>query len=898
MKRRITILLIFSFLIFLGFSIAYSNAYSSPRETGIKYVKLYYSFEPSNEPFKGYNNLGENISNPMFTARLNYLSYIGESISKSLGLRDYNPSFVIEIGSTGTFNSCFIYAENLTAIIEMNSNELTENIEIRGGLLSCTYKPGSRNAEIEHDMSLILSRLGKSKENPVKLHVGLPDGTDISLLAVYFHNASIRVNGLFDRTHWAITDAEGNYLRDNIYILPPSLNGASFFYAYSKPMDSSVHEYFLIKYRVDLAGYAGFYAVNLSATTPFNYTVSGLGTIPSYDTVFAPSIMLSAMEEFKTYTSDDARKLAGLISREPKWSRAFNIYVEDNTVRVVPKSLEELESYTGSYTRNWRISLCNQTLNNQSLPSGLTVKTAVFYSPCININGSRFIYVQSALDTVYIYSRSRGILLEAVYPEMIKPLGTGIESIAGIAWMELNKGVGNGYSYILALKGNAVSAKLTRVEGLNTTKYLAIRANGERSWMKDTVLAALIGLFASIPLFITRRPLLAVGLFLIMLGIWGLASPYSVVTRGEVNVNGVSFNKAINSSLYVYADSKDSMTFYITGSCPYDVNVTVTGGPHRWMVNGSSNGRSSGGIAFGDSMIYHVTTSGVGSGNCSKMLILVSGKGSPEPGNAMELRTASIPILLTGIVLLLGGLFLRLIKGGLWTWNLEVSFLYIASIIMVELILFIYLRNPTPCKIGGFCSGASPLDLVLKASMIPIQAYLLTAVYATIVAGLIYGHHLESGLDRRLILLGIGRVRIQLYKLAALIVLVALPFASARIFLETLVDSNVTYSNLLYLLTGSLLEGAVIALAFGGFAGLLSMVFGRLSYTLLIVIPFIVAVFSVAGIYIVAGMEGINRMVAGLFLPSHFRGYSVEQVLLAVVEGFLLVVWGSVRREV
>ena len=895
MESRITILIIFSFLFFLAFSTIHSVTYSLPSETGLQTVKLHYSFEASNKSFTGYNNLGGKISGSVIKLRLNTLSYVGESVSRSLGLRKYNPSFVIELGST-----CNLYAENITATVEISGKDLYEEVEIRGGLLSCFYNSSSKDAKVEHTISLILSRLGQVEKNPVKLAISLPDGTNISVLATYFNNASIKAKGIFDKTHWAITDTAGHYLRDNIYILPPNLNGTLFFYAYSKPMDSAVHEYFLIKYGVDLAGYVGLYGINLSSTTPFNYTVRGLGIIPSYDTVYAPSIILGSTEEFKTYTVDDAHKIARMVSSNssnPSWGRAFDVYVEDNRVRIVSKSFEELESYLDSYARSWNVSLCNQTVNNQSLPGGLTVKTAILYSPCVDADGLRFIYVQSALDTVYIYSRSSGLLLEAIYPESVKPPGIGIGSVAGNAWRELNEGIGNGYTYIMTLNGDPVSAKLTSVEGLNATKYFVIRANGERSWMKDTTLAAIIGLLAATPIFITRKPLVAIGLFLVILGIWGLAFPYSVVTRGEVNANSVSYGNLINSSLYVYADSKDSMTFYVTGSCPYDVNVSVTGGYNRWKTYGSSYGRSSGGIGFGDPMIYHIVASAKGSGNCSKMLLLVSGKGSPEPGDIREVRMASLPILLAGVVLLVGGLFLRVIRGGLWTWNLEASFLYVASIVVVELVLFIYLRNPSPCKIGGFCSGSSSVDLVLEASLIPMQAYMLIAIYATIVAGILYGHHLESGLDRRLILLGIGRIRIQLYKLGALVVLVALPYTSARLFLEILVDSNVAYTNLPYLFTGSLLAGTVIALVYGGLSGLLSMALGRLSYTLLIVIPLVATVFSIAGFYIMASMEAINRIVAGLYLPSYLHMYVIYQVLLAIVEAFLLVIWGAVRRE-
>ena len=891
MESRITIL-IFFFLLFLGFSTIYSVTYSLPSETGLQTVKLHYSFEASNKSFTGYNNLGGKISGSVIKLRLNTLSYVGESVSRSLGLRKYNPSFVIELGST-----CNLYAENITATVEISGNYIYEEVEIRGGLLSCFYNSSSKDAKVEHTVSLILSRLGQVEKNPVKLAISLPDGTNISVLAAYFNNASIKAKGIFDKTHWAITDTAGHYLRDNIYILPPGLNGTLFFYAYSKPMDSAVQKYFLIKYGVDLAGYAGLYGLNLSSTTPFNYTVRGLGIIPSYDTVYAPSIILRSTEEFKTYTVDDAHRIARMVSSNPRWSRAFNVYVEDNRVRIVSKSFEELESYLDSYARSWKVSLCNQTVNNQSLPGGLTVKTAILYSPCVDADGLRFIYVQSALDTVYIYSRSSGLLLEAIYPESVKPDGTGIGSVAGSAWRELNEGIGSGYTYIMTLNGESVSAKLTSVEGLNATKYFVIRANGERSWMKDTMLAAIIGLLAATPIFITRKPLVAVGLFLIMLGIWGLASPYSVVTRGVVNANSVSFGNVINSSLYVYADSEDSMTFYVTGSCPYDVNVSVTGGYHSWKTYGSSYGRSSGGIGFGDSMIYHIVASAKGSGNCSKMLLLVSGKGAPEPGDVGEVRMASVPILLAGVVLLVVGLFLRLIRGGLWTWNLEASFLYVASIVVVELVLFIYLRNPSPCKIGGFCSGGSSVDLVLEASLIPMQAYMLIAIYAAIVAGILYGHHLESGLDRRLVLLGIGRIRMQFYKLGALVALVALPYTSARLFLEILVDSNVAYTNLPYLFTGSLLAGTVIALVYGGLSGLLSMALGRLSYTLLIVIPLVATVFSIAGFYIMASMEAINRMTAGLYLPSHLHMYVIYQVSLAIVEAFLLVIWGAVRRE-
>ncbi len=861
-----------------------------------KALELVYAYTPiESHSHEGvYSHLGSFINN-IKTISNTYssdLRALGGLVASKLGLRGYEPRLIVRVSPLGAplYNeSCYIYASNISAIVEVWNTNLRESLVFRNAMLAC-YGPPSAARRLASNILASIGARGSLEGFNVTYERARFEG-----VAVYIGRFNVSASGRVDWGRWAVLDSEGRYEWDFPYLLPPLVNGTGYMYLYEKPMDQEAKLFYEKRYNVAPDGYAGLYGINTSVGTRLNYTVRGLGRVPYFDTTCTPAVRgltMSAYTVLVTSSPSDALRLAKLV--RSRFSRYDMVKVNDSVVWITNKAYLSLTNYLSGHPRYWGVGVINETSYNLSI-AGVRILKMVGSVIAVRVDGRLLVPAYELRDTVYVYSKSKGVLLEASSPLF---LNRGLSVVAGLAWERLANSTGTGHVWLSvgSLTGTPLSARLVEARGLGAPSLLAVEARAGLSWPRALGAAALLALAVAVPLYATRRPLAALGLLALALGAGVVVVYHSVIVPGGFRVVASGEGGApIAQEFYVYGWRGDTIELVASGECFYNASVNVAGGGKSWRASASNvAGSLSGRVGLGDPRIYNVTIELRGGRACRGLSLLVSGRGSSGRDSLRGLVAPGLALALAGAALAALGFWVRGRRGGLWAWHLEASYLYAVSAAIAWVLLYTYSMAQRPCKLGGFCiTNISPRALLLRVSELPLQAYVILALYAVIVAAILYGYHHESGLDRRLYLLGAGRARLQAYKLASLVALVALPYASARILLGVLVDPSVALGTLYPLVAGSLASGVIVALVYGGATALLGIALGRLSYTLLVAAPAAVVAVSTMGIRAQLAFESLPLKLAVPFTPiPRLLWYHVAAALVVVP---LLLLAGSWR---
>jgi hypothetical protein len=823
--------------------------------------------------------------------------------ASALGLGGYKPGLVVFLTNPhgALLGSCMVAAENASATVRLSGSKLVEEVRLYGALLTCvgnSTSPGGVGGALAL-ASRVLSALQLGVEpRPLNLSIPGPGGpVAYSVAAAYLGSVAVNATGSIDWGRWAVLDGEGRYVGDLAYLLPRAVNDSAFLLAALTPMSVGERLEFEREFNASPEGWALLYCVNLSDTTNLTYTVRGLGVVPGYDTAYAPCPTLGG-EVSRLYRLSSPSQASRLASRlREALGGSAEVVVEDSVVRVRWSTPLLLGAYAAGGGRYWSMSLCNTSVENVSVMGSRVLELRESWL-CLRVGDALYAFSPSRVrnEGLLVYSRSRGLLLEAVgLPSGI--IAGASPTPAGLAWGRLAALSGFPRIALLGLPDGFLSARLAEARGLQGAKPFSLEARGRVGWYRSMALASLIVAAVSSPLLATRRPLVSLGALLLALGLGAALSGHAAIASGGSRVVASGSASGFNLTIYVYGDSSDRLDMLVqAGECFYNVTLDASAAGVSRSSTVEEAGSSSGSVSLGDPMIYRVGLRLRAGEECRRLEVMVEARGSPSARPLAGLARAGLLVAAAGALLASAGLLAPRRRGSLWSWGLEASYLYIMSAVMVWVLLYTYMALPVSCKLGGLCVGYSPREVFAWATRLPAQAYTLLVLYSIIVAGILYPYHHEAGLDRRLHLLGVGRLRLQLYKLAALTALVALPYTAVRALLGTLAGPGLGAGPEASLVVGSLAGGAVLALAYGGAAGILGVVLGRLSYTLLIVAPAALALLStVAPGRVVGAFEWPAWRLMGL------QGYAASGSLFwyhaaaAVAAALLLVFLGAWR---
>ncbi|MCE4606809.1 MAG: hypothetical protein F7B59_05710 [Desulfurococcales archaeon] len=826
--------------------------------------------------------------------------------------------------SPSNLTYCFVLSNNATLKVSilksggyLNHFNITFNID--GPVLGyCRFLNDTNN---KTDIDIVKQLVGRWGINLTRLRHAWFEGILPGLKYYAFYlgsNITFRFNGYYDMRNWAMY-VDNKYSGDWIFQLPRDTHNYTALLAIYEPnITEGIGDVSNLCDR-KIEGIATVYVINMSKPVDREYYVTGIGRIPPYDT--AIGLSLSGNDQLYYTGKGQASELIKVLKDKYKELGVSGYYeftrLNDSTVFIKSVPDRIIEDYSRYRMWNFYPDACPSRLGVTKYLPGTNIivkaQSIRYLLPLVTVNNTTLVDIQplSGSNPVFVYSKSYSLLVDLENPDLHLWLPDFISyGIFGPKGYRVD---------IWPLQESSLSLQLIKAEGLSHPAKEALNLNYKRNiWLDSLGFTAIV--FALLtPLSGLRKLKTLAGLVLIVIGLSFLLIPYSTIipTRSSTSVSPSIIG--YNSRNYTGFDHSYFYTnkFYNTGysfeglstnNCMLNIR-SVLGKP--WLPANSTaviSVQESGSLSIstGDPGLYRLDLRYMV--NCSERakesITFEYSATSVGDGDKVFLDNYRIP----GVLLVILGIALILLyrkkdvsvrRGSLASWHLRSSYLNVASILIALLIVVLYIFTPMQCKIGGFCESLDPYDPLVRATSFSISIYLLISLYAVLVASIIFSYHAESGLDKRLALLGYSRLSLFASKTLAIILLVVLPYVAVRTGLFYLADPIAAYPRLPYMFASSLLGGLAILAFYAGFTILIAVVLRRTSYTLLVSTPLVILFSTLRFPAALPSVEAIVDCYTSLFKCTSglhgFYGFFLYGIPLWVV-GLILYMWP--RREV
>lgn len=844
-----------------------------------------------------------------------------DKVSRELDLTKYNYEYVLsvpispksggyEFAEVCLFASSDAYLE--VEILYANTYyEYTTKLTLIGGIVGYCSSSNKSTTVLESILAGILvhSNITLNDLRIIRANITYLS-TSLAVLGFHYNDSiAFTVRGRIDPSTWSAITPEGGYYNDWYFTLPSTSGGyAVILYSklYSEAKVNTATSGWDCGSR-SFKGYSILYLVNSSSIYNKRYEIEGLGVIEPADTVYGSCVGGFIVDLVMPSNTSVEQILGALKGADYLKFYVYKVYNESNMIRLVPKQLfYALQAYR---SRTWAFDFeaCSITKDNSELYRVPIIFPRIKYTlPVVRVSNEY--YTMSGCNlwgALLVYSRSYGVLLEAV---PLSELGSGVLP----AYLRYTLSPHGAEVVLWSVSNlNTLGLKLVEVRGLAERPFVSVRVTYARDYLSITgkLLAITYMVFLPILLLGSRRYLL--GLLLLALGL-------SMVSASFVKLLPKSLDLSIithldnERAIYMYS-SKESIVSAEVGvgneSCLINVTAKLraVSGDLVSQVNAKTRDRLLVGVNLSDPAVYElsivINSSSVEcAGERAQIdLRLMSSKAYYRLRSQLVYGLALMLLGLTAsMVAYLGRAGSALHRGmggflGNLSWHLRSNLLDIVSALLLPAYYLLYAMSPASCKLGGLCLGRSVEQLALKASVMPSAVYLLASLYAVVAAALLFGYHIDSGIDRRLVLLGISRLRLLASKLLALVLLVSIPLAAARVGVYILVEPSA--SSPYTLAVAALAYGVFLALLFGGLSALASVLAGRPSYALLALIPAVVAILNTTPVGRPLTYESLAFKLLGVVEPGVSLYGLVYLGLAGIIVNNLMLVLAYLRRE-
>ena len=826
--------------------------------------------------------------------------------------------------SPSNLTYCFVLSNNATLKVSvlksggyLNHFNITFNID--GPVLGyCRFLNDTNN---KTDIDIVKQLVGRWGINLTRLQHAWFEGILPGLKYYAFYlgsNVTFRFNGYYDARNWAMY-VDNKYSGDWIFQLPRDTHNYTALLAIYEPNITERIEDVSKLCGRKIEGIATVYVINMSKPVNREYYVTGIGRIPPYDT--AIGLPLSGNDQLYYTGKGQASELIKAFKDKYR-ELGVNGYYEfiklnDSTVFIKSIPNRIIEDYSHYRMWNFYPDACPNRLGATKYLPGTNIivkaQSIRYLLPLVTVNNTTLVDIQplSGSNPVFVYSKSYSLLVDLENPNLHLWLPDFINyRIFGPKGYRVD---------IWPLHESSLSLQLIRAEGLSHPAKEALNLNYKRNIWLDSLGFTAIVFALLIPLSGLRKLKTLAGLALAVIGLSFLLMPYSTIIPTRSSTSASSHIIGYNLKNYTSFDYGYFYTnkFYNTGysferlssnNCMLNIQ-SVLGKPglpvnSTAVISIQKIGSLS--ISTGDPALYRLDLRYTVncSGGTKQSITLEYSATSVGDGDKEFLDNYRVP----GVFLVILGVALIWLyrkrdvsvrKGSLTSWHLRSSYLNVASVLIALLIVVLYVFTPMQCKIGGFCSSLDPYDPLVKATSFSTPIYLLISLYAVLVASIIFSYHAESGLDKRLALLGYSRLSLFTSKTLAIILLVVLPYVAVRTGLFYLADPIVAYPRLLYMFASSLLGGLAILAFYAGFTILIAVVLRRTSYTLLVSTPLVILFSTLKFPAALSSVETMIDYYTSLFKYTDgihgFYGFFLYGIPLWVA-GLILYMWPG--REV
>ncbi|MCE4627469.1 MAG: hypothetical protein F7B78_07475, partial [Desulfurococcales archaeon] len=395
-------------------------------------------------------------------------------------------------------------------------------------------------------------------------------------------------------------------------------------------------------------------------------------------------------------------------------------------------------------------------------------------------------------------------------------------------------------NYLIKIYGISTYAelRLESVNMLNTTTNLTLSSTYNRSPIYSITLVLLFGFMGIYVIARSRNYVIYLGLVLLVVGLSLLMLSSLVSPFTTVKVDTFSFGSntgAFTEHVYMVGDKNDNFNFLLNlKGCEYatyNVSLYSPGGLEDNKIINASTLTLNLNLSSEIKSFYHLvikvdTPNAVCEGKIVNLDVRVTYKSGSWSAKGILMKTAPFLIIL-GIMIILLTVRESKIRPGLTSLYSSIWGIDIISLIMMLLyvIVFIYSANESlmshACPFWNACIAWKHSRLLYQMFVLPREQYVYMLVHTVVVASLLYAYLLESGIEKRIILMGISVKKRIISKLIVSVSLVVVPATFTSLIIYSMVIWQ-DYIQTLHLVISSLVVIVLIVLLINGLVSIVS----------------------------------------------------------------------------
>jgi len=562
---------------------------------------------------------------------------------------------------------------------------------------------------------------------------------------------------------------------------------------------------------------AVIYIVNTSRTVNISLTVEGIGHLGPERLIAASSPQVSTDNILVNGTG------------VPQWEQAPYYRIERVDNRIIYNSVILDNIAKLSRGREWILDRRYCLLSTENIGNGMVYR----YYPAVIFNKSTALIYPMFNGPVAAYDVVSGLLVWMGVPSGHSEYYASDVILPNYIFNNLN----NHLIKIYGISGYA-ELKLERVNMPNTTANLTLFSTYNESPLYPVILVLLFGFTGTYIIARSRAYIIYIGIALLVVGLSLLLLSSLVSPFSTVKVDSFSYGSntgAIKEHVYIVGDKDDNFNFLFNlKGCryaTYNISLYSPRGLEDSKVINTSTLTLNLSLSSELKSLYHLEVDvSMPDPLCEGKTVNLDTRVTYQSGG-WSVRSI---LMKTSLFLTILGILIIVLKVGKSNVRPGLSRLYssiwgidIISLVMVLLyiIVFIYSANESlsshACPFWNACIAWKHSRLLYQMFIMPKGLYIYMLVHTVVVASLLFAYLLESGIEKRIILMGIGVRKRIISKLLVLVSLVVVP----AIFTSLIVYSMVMWQNHVQALLpviSSLVIITLIVLLVNGLVGIIS----------------------------------------------------------------------------